>query len=179
MSRNAKKSPPYLSCLITTTTSTSSTGALERLLLLGRQLEALQEVAHELLPQLQPLLVLEQALRLGEQLPRLLLRGRDRLADLVAGLGQRRDLRGDGGELRLRWREGVDELLVDVEVLGLEEAAQPAPRARGVVAVHVPEQVQRVDLPPPSTQNFAQCGWLRGTAPPASARVSPSSNRGP
>lgn len=31
---------------------------------------------------------------------------------------------------------------------------------------------------PPRTQNFAQCGWLSGTAPTLSARVSPSSNCG-
>ena len=29
-----------------------------------------------------------------------------------------------------------------------------------------------------STQNLAQCGWFRGTAPLASASVSPSSNWG-
>lgn len=36
----------------------------------------------------------------------------------------------------------------------------------------------RLQAPPPSTQNLAQCGWLSGTAPLASASVRPSSKRG-
>ncbi len=80
----------------------------------------------------------------------------------------------------------------DIERFGLAEqrvermpvAVGPAEKEDGRVdaaevadALHRPpaQSALRLQAPPPSTQKRAQCGWFRGTAPDASARVCPIS----